>query len=115
MDDTGVTDAVTGAGSAIYNKSAEGLGYVGSKIEENETLASMKTTTYNKVSESYSSLTSYFGWGSKEESAAAAAATEEKKEEEVPGAAAAQSSTPAQQPQDDGFGEPNTIVPKKED
>ena len=42
LDETGITDGAKAAGGYVYSKGAEGFGFVNSKIDENETLSSMK-------------------------------------------------------------------------
>lgn len=42
LDEVGVTDGVKAAGGYVYEKGSDGLSFVNSKIEENETLSGLK-------------------------------------------------------------------------
>ena len=44
MDEVGITDGAKAAGGYVYNTGAAGLSFMNSKIEENPTLASVKTS-----------------------------------------------------------------------
>ena len=75
MDEVGITDGAKAAGGYVYNTGAAGLSFMNSKIEENPTLASVKTSAAqgassvaSGASQMASSAAGYmgsiFGWGS---------------------------------------------------
>ena len=51
MDETGITAGATMVGSSVYNFGATGASYIGSKIDENPTLASGKAAAAQGASQ----------------------------------------------------------------
>lgn len=103
MDETGVSDRASqaaasarAAGGTVYASGAAGVSFVSQKIDENETLAGMKSTASAGASQAaaaasaaaataVSSVSSWFGWGASSNSQSAAQAQAAQPQEESKG------------------------------